>query len=112
MFDITRAMAVRGFRLVYGLPLCMAVALLIAPHGQAASAKSIATCSGVVKVSYGTFSGITVKGMTCGAAKKFVVTSGGVPRGWKCAGTKVSATTTIDKCVKGPESIQYHFVTK
>ena len=111
MFGFVRAMVVRGFRLVYGLPLCVAVGLLITPYGQAAPAKSITACSGVVKVSYGTFSGITVKGMTCGVAKKFVVTSGGVPRGWKCTGTKVSATTTIDKCVKGPESIQYHFVT-
>jgi hypothetical protein len=35
-----------------------------------------------------------------------------VPRGWRCTGTKASATTTIDKCTKGLESIQYRFVTE
>ena len=112
MFTVERALAFRGFRSVYGLPLLAAAALSITPNGQAAPARGTTACPGVAKVSYGTFSNIVVKGMTCGAAKTFIVRTGGVPRGWKCTGTKMSATTTIDKCANGTEDVQYHFVTK
>ena len=112
MFGAAFAKVARGFRLTCGLSLLMAAAASVVPLAQAIPAVGNSACPGVVKVSYGTFSDLIVKGMTCGAGKTFVLTTGGVPRGWKCTGTKTSSTTTVDKCVSGAKSIEYHFLTK
>lgn len=91
--------------------LAMLVAAALSAASWGARAGTTAACSGVVKVSYGTYSHIVVTGLTCKYAKTFVVTSGGVPRGWKCTGQKTSSTTTIDKCTSGTTSLAYHFMT-
>jgi len=76
----------------------------------AVPASASTTCSGVVKVSYGTFSHLKATLVTCGYARAFVKISGGVPSGWACTSKRAGVVTT-NICRNGRKVIGYEFVT-
>lgn len=93
----------------------VAVALLshASEAARATSSRASTACTGVVIVSYGTFSHFVVSGVTCGYAKTFArkqITGGGIPSGWLCSATKTSAKSFNNACGDGGKSIAYHFL--
>ena len=80
---------------------------------RATSSRTSTACTGVVTVTYGTFSDFVVVGVQCSYAKTFAknqITGGGIPTGWICSATKTSAKSFNNDCGDGSKSIMYHFL--